>query len=70
MAIEARLCTGEQYMTKHVFCLRMSLCPRSHSFRRDNTDYVVFCFAERTDAKRFIQKFGGTLYEPQTRPRW
>ena len=70
VAVEARLCSGEQYMTKHMFCLHLNLCPRGHTFRRGDTDYVVFCFAESCDADRFIRKFGGTLYDAHMRPRW
>jgi hypothetical protein len=29
------------------FCEGPSLCPRGHSFRRDDTDMIVFCFADR-----------------------
>jgi hypothetical protein len=29
---------------------RLSLCPRTHSFRRDDSDMLVFCFAQREHA--------------------
>ncbi len=63
VAVEARQCTGDQYMTKHTFCMDLSLCSRGHAFRRDNTDYVVYCFAEREHAEMFQQRFGGEMHD-------
>lgn len=70
VAVEARLCRGEQYMTKYFFASELGVCERGHAFRRNDTDYVVYCFAERAHAELFMAKFGGTLYDPKTRPKW
>jgi hypothetical protein len=48
----------------------LSLCPRGHSFRRDDTWYVCYCFAERDHAARFLQRFGGEFTDPASRPKW
>jgi len=69
IAIEARLCTGDQYMTKHTFCMDLSLCPRGHSFWRGDRDYNVFCFAERDHAEQFKARFGGEFIEPTRKAR-
>ena len=38
---------------------RLSLCTRGHSFRRDDVDMIVFCFAERPHAEQFQARFRG-----------
>ena len=61
---------GAGYGPRYEFAGTMSLCPRGHSFFRDHRRYVVFCFAERADAARFMERFGGELIDPKDRPRW
>lgn len=63
---------GHRYRTLHYFIVSesLSLAPLGHSFRRDDTWYSVFCFAEREHAERFREKFGGEMMDPATRPRW
>jgi hypothetical protein len=70
VALEARFCTGDQYFTLHYFCKDLSLCQRGHAFRREERDYVVFCFAESSHAELFNAKFGGEITDPKDRPRW
>jgi hypothetical protein len=70
IAIEARLCTGDQYMTKHFFCAELSLCSHGHSFYRDGKDYNVYCFTVRDHAEAFRQRFGGDFIDPTRRARW
>lgn len=59
-------------LTIHLFCdaERLSLCRRGHSFRRDDTDMLVFCFAERPHAEQFQTRFGGEFIDPTERPTW
>lgn len=69
VALEARLSMGDRYFTVHFFCTDLSLCPRGHYFRRDNTDFNVYCFAEREHAERFQARFGGELADVSENPR-
>ena len=53
------LTTGKNYDLALAFCGGLSLAPRGHSRRKDNTDYNVWCFADPADADAFQAKFGG-----------
>jgi hypothetical protein len=70
IALPAARCSGRNYVTMHLFCEGLSLCPRGHSFRRDCTDMNVFCFADRAHAEQFRERFGGEFIDPRTRPKW
>ncbi|MDO9381698.1 MAG: hypothetical protein Q7T86_02445 [Hyphomicrobiaceae bacterium] len=70
VALESRLCTGDNYLTHRFFCRDLSLCDRGHAFVRDGEYWNVFCFAEREHAERFQQRFGGEIMDPKDRPRW
>jgi len=43
----------------HGFANTLSVAPRSFGFRRDDVDYVVFCFADPVHAEQFRERFGG-----------
>jgi len=70
VVIPANDVRGAGYASRYDFANTMSLCPRGHSIRRDDTDYVVLCFSERTDAERFMKRFGGEFIEPRDRRAW
>jgi hypothetical protein len=70
VALRAQCCTGHNYVTIRLFCEGLSLCPRGHSFRRNDADMNIFCFAKRADAELFQARFGGELLEPKDRPKW
>ena len=72
VALPAYRCMGHEYLTIHIFCQAegLSLCRRRHSYRRNDIDMTVFCFAERNHADQFQARFGGDLIDPATRLRW
>lgn len=63
------LFSGKNYDITHGFCRGLSLCERGHSVRRDNTQYVVFCFADPAHADAFREKFQGERFDPKDRSR-
>jgi hypothetical protein len=58
-AVTAETCRGDGYLTTHFFCTELSLCPRHWYYRREDRDYVVFCFADPAHAALFRKRFGG-----------
>jgi hypothetical protein len=69
VAITAETCRGDGYLTTRYFCEGLSVCPRQWCFRRDDRDYVVFCFAEAAHAEQFRARFGGEMVLPSTKRR-
>jgi hypothetical protein len=67
VALPADACTGAQYVIQHEFCQGLSLCPRGRSFRRDDRNYIVFCFADPAHAALFSERFGGEPFDPKAR---
>jgi len=66
IALPAHRGTGGNYVTIRLFCQGLSLSDRSHSFRRDDVDMAVFCFAVREHAEQFQERFGDEFIDLRT----
>lgn len=71
VALPERLCSREHWRAQHDFCQQENLsgAPRGHRFLRNEEWWLVKCFADRSDADRFMERFGGEYMTPATRPR-
>jgi hypothetical protein len=49
----------KSYDIVYSFAEAFSVAPRTFSVRRDDLDFVVFCFARPEDAEAFCEQFGG-----------
>jgi hypothetical protein len=65
VAINANKVQGHgSYDVMHGFAEAFSVAPRTFSMRRDELDFVVFCFAKSADAEAFCEQFGGERLVP------
>jgi hypothetical protein len=69
VALPADQVMGANHSVTHDFCRGLSLCPRGHSVLRENTTYIVFCFADAEHADLFRERFGGERFDPKERGR-
>ena len=67
VALRASACEGGGYKVIHDFCKDLSLCPRGHSVFHEGEWYHVHCFAEASDAEKFMRRFGGETFDPKQR---
>ena len=67
VALRASACEGGGYKVIHDFCKDLSLCPRGHSVIYEGAWFHVYCFAEASDAEKFMRRFGGEIFDPKQR---
>ena len=50
-----------------IFCANLRIAPRHHTVRRNDKDFIVYCFA---DPQQYFQAaFGGETFKPSERGR-
>jgi hypothetical protein len=64
VALPAMRCRGHAYVIIRLFCGGLSLCPRTHSFRRDDTDMIVFCLRSATTRRNSRSTSEASLSTP------
>ena len=69
VALPAHAVNGDGLPEILAFSADLTMCPRWHSFRRDDADYVVFCFAHEPHAVAFCEHFKGECIEQKDQPR-
>ena len=69
VALAADQVSGRNFELIQIACAALSCAPRNHSVRRDDREYIVFCFATDTDALGFKALFGGEDFDPKDRGR-
>jgi len=52
-----------------LFCDNLKVAPRHHTVRREDRDFVVYCFADPQHAAAFQARFGGEPFDPAERGR-
>jgi hypothetical protein len=58
--VPAEAVAGHNYDIVHAFCRGLSVAPRGgRSARRDDRDWLRYCFATPADADAFHARFGG-----------
>jgi len=68
VAIAADKVQGNRnYDAMYGFAEASSVAPRTFSMRRDDLDFVVFCFAKPEDAEAFCGQFGVERMVPSLR---
>ena len=67
VALAADQVSGKSFELIQIACVALSCAPRNHSVRRDDRQYIVFCFATEIDAHGFKTMFGGEDFNPKER---
>jgi hypothetical protein len=70
VAVSADRCTGKaDGPAIHLFCFQANVAPRHHTVRRDDKDFIVYCFADKDHAELFRVVFQGEQFNPSERGR-
>jgi hypothetical protein len=65
VALPASMSLNGGYRVIQELCARLTLCPRGHAVFHDWRWYNIYCFAVATDADKFLQRFGGEIFDPK-----
>lgn len=68
VALRAEAVRGRTCTIIDRFCRGLSICSRHQYYRKDDREFIVYCFAEQRDAEYFQMHFGGELMTAATRP--
>lgn len=55
----ARCAPSRDDLLIQMFCDHRNVTPRHHTVRRDDKDFIVYCFADAQHAESFQAAFGG-----------
>jgi hypothetical protein len=70
VALPASQCTvNRDAQLIELACIQLEAAPRRHTVRHNDTDYLVFCFAQEFQANMFRELTKGEPFDPQTRGR-
>jgi hypothetical protein len=67
VAVPESVSLDNGYKAVDAFCKELSLCPRGHRIVHAGQCFNVYCFSERSDAEKFMQRFGGEWFDPKQR---
>jgi hypothetical protein len=67
VAVPESVSLNNGYKAVDAFCKELSLCPRGHRIVHTGQCFNVYCFSERSDAEKFMQRFGGEWFDPKQR---
>ena len=67
VALPENVSLNNGYKAVDAFCEELSLCPRGHRVVHAGQCFNVYCFSERGDAEKFLQRFGGEWFDPKQR---
>jgi hypothetical protein len=67
IALPESQATGSGHKIIRGFCANLSLCDRGHAVYHEDQWWQVFCFAEKTHAEKFMERFGGEKFDPKQR---
>jgi hypothetical protein len=52
-----------------MFCDNLKIAPHHHTVRREDKDFIIYCFADPQHAASFQARFGGEPFDPAERGR-